>query len=86
MTQLSAPKTMIGHAFRTTESGDGRYAMVFKFRSLELLHQADDEWRRFVSSLPCDGCGDGPIVATLDGDNLCKPCAEQWARNEGTAA
>lgn len=76
-------RTMTTQAFRTSESGDGRYAMVFKFRTLELLQQADREWQKFYASLPCDGCGNGPIIATLDGDNLCKPCADQWQRAEG---
>ena len=34
-------------AFRTTESGLGRYAMKFKFRTMEEMHAADDEWREF---------------------------------------
>ncbi len=32
-------------AFRTTTAGDGIYEMTFRFKSLEELHRADDEWR-----------------------------------------
>lgn len=35
-------------AFRTTRSfGDGRFEMVFRFRSMEEMHSADREWHDF---------------------------------------
>ena len=52
---LALPTTMAGDyvmvpsllsAFRTTVSGDGKYEMVFRFKSMEAMHAADDEWRR----------------------------------------
>jgi hypothetical protein len=33
-------------AFRTTQSGDGKYIMVFKFQSMAAMHEADREWHR----------------------------------------
>jgi hypothetical protein len=46
--QESAPSgelSLMRTAFRTTSSGASGYAMTFKFRSLEELDAADDEWR-----------------------------------------
>lgn len=38
-------------AFRTTLAGDGKYEMTFRFRSMEAMHAADDEWRAIRNAL-----------------------------------
>lgn len=40
----------------------------------------------FQHQCRCARCGATPIVATLDGDDLCQACCDEWARAEGIAA
>lgn len=45
-----------------------------------------DEQGKALSSAPlCAWCGDKPVAYNIDGDYLCLPCANKWARAEGLA-
>jgi hypothetical protein len=37
-------------AFRTTQIADGRCEMIFRFPSIEAMHEADREWHQFRQS------------------------------------
>jgi len=39
-----------------------------------------------VSRPLCDWCGGRNVAHNLDGDNLCLPCCNKWARAEGIEA
>lgn len=47
--QPTAP--VMRSAFRTTQSVEGHYRMVFEFPSMETMHAADDEWRTLVLAM-----------------------------------
>jgi hypothetical protein len=38
-------------AFRTTVSAGNEYTMVFRFPSMEAMHEADSEWRTILAAL-----------------------------------
>lgn len=40
---------LMAGAFRTTLSGLDRYEMIFRFKTMEEMHAADDEWRAALS-------------------------------------
>jgi len=39
-----------------------------------------------VAKPRCDWCKGRDVAHNIDGDNLCLPCCNKWARGEGIAA